>query len=268
MTSLPEKMYLSLNLRELRNVGRDTTLYLSIATRVYPLPVPAYFESQFLHSMPRHPFSNLNQILSSFTQPPHLLLWSPPTASCTHSSSFSYVLVISFSVSYLPLIILHLNRVSFVPKGIQLDFFYQKLFEIVSLVIYFSFTRSSSISSNWNMAWASLTSILNGSENSLSSPQCSLKSENLCSNSFFGIPMSAEYFSYLTVLRSLVDSVVKCTIFWLINCFWIISNFWMIACTCSYSLLRYCSFPCGFTLSSARYLIISPRNAKSFFCFS
>ena len=76
ITSLPDGMRLSLNLREVRKEGRDITLYLSIVTRVYPLPVPAYSENQFLHSMPHPPFSNLNRILPSFTQPPHLLLGS------------------------------------------------------------------------------------------------------------------------------------------------------------------------------------------------
>ena len=51
--------------------------------------------------------------------------------------------------------------------------------------------------------------MLNGSENSLSSSQCSLKSANLCSNSLVRIPMSTEYFSYLTVVPSLVDRVVN-----------------------------------------------------------
>ena len=82
MTSLPGRMRLSLNLREVRKEGRDTTLYLSIATRVYPLLVPAYSENQFLHSMPHPPFSNLNQIILSFTHPPPPTP-APLTASCT-----------------------------------------------------------------------------------------------------------------------------------------------------------------------------------------
>ena len=53
-------MLLSLNLREMRKEGRDTTLYLSIATRVYRLPVPAYSENLFLHSMLHLPFSKVH----------------------------------------------------------------------------------------------------------------------------------------------------------------------------------------------------------------